>query len=374
MAHSFPLLTLNLGGVRTTTTLMGGIARMVSEYRPLVAGLVFFSTLMFPLMELTTQLYLLISLRMRRCPWGMRFLLRGLQIFRPWTMIEVFMVGVLVSMAKLDNVATVEPGVALWAFGTLTILLTWVTLMPLHVFWEASEACVENYQRPGWRLVTSPATHGYLTAAGAGLLACQYCGLLCKRPTLHKAGEGWACPRCGGALHQRKPQSLTLTWAYLGAATILYIPANILPVMRTTTLLGDKNDTILSGVIYLWNTGSWLLSVIVFIASIAVPILKVASLALLAFTAQKGFPWQLWQRAKLFRIVELTGRWSMLDVYVVTLMGALVHTRTVATIVAGPGATAFGIVVVLTMLAAQSFDPRLTWDTEENEDWDDRAA
>lgn len=372
VAHSFPLLTLDLGGVRTTTTLLGGITRMMNEYRPLVAGLVFFTTLMFPLVELTTQLYLLIALRMGQCPRGLRWLLRGLQMFRPWTMIEVLMVGILVSMAKLDNVAEVEPGVALWAFCILTVLLTWVTAMPLHAFWEAAEVCWHEYGRPTRKLETAPPTHGHLTSAGAGLVACQYCGLLC-RWLPHKAGTGFACPRCGGALHQRKLQSLALTWAYLAAAAILYIPANILPVMRTTTLLSTQDDTILSGVVYLWNTGSPLLAVIVFIASIVVPILKMASLALLAFMAQQGIPWQLWQRGRLFRIVELTGRWSMLDVYVVTLMGALVHTRSAVTIVAGSGATAFGVVVVLTMLASQSFDPRLTWDTSKNKEKYDRA-
>jgi len=273
----------------------------------------------------------------------------------------------LVSMAKLLHVARVEVGAALWAFSILTLLLTWVVSMPLHRFWEAAEVCLgPEIGYPDPPLVTLP-VEGRRTASRSGLVACQFCGLLSRRRPVPPDG-GLACPRCGGALHRRKPQSLPLTWAYLLAASILYIPANILPVMRTTTLLGVKDDTILSGVVYLWNTGSWLLAVIVFVASITVPLLKIASLALLAWMAKRRSSWQLWQRARLYRIVELTGRWSMLDIYVVTLMAALVHSSAFVTIVAGPGATVFGVVVVLTMLAAHHFDPRLTWDVDESKD------
>jgi paraquat-inducible protein A len=161
-----------------------------------------------------------------------------------------------------------------------------------------------------------------------------------------------------------KPGSLSRTWAFLVAAVILYIPANVLPVMHTEWLSGSEDDTILSGVIYLWSSGSWPLALVVFVASISVPLLKIATLGYLAASVQLGSTWQPRRRARLYRLVELIGRWSMLDIYVTAILVALVQAKALATIHAGPGALAFAAVVVLTMLAAMSFDPRLIWDAQ----------
>jgi paraquat-inducible protein A len=155
-------------------------------------------------------------------------------------------------------------------------------------------------------------------------------------------------------------------WAFAIAAMILYIPANTLPIMETSSLFGSQNDTIMSGVVYLWRSGSWYLALVVFIASILVPMAKLLALILLLVSVQLRSCWQPLQRAKLYRMVELVGRWSMLDVYVVTLLVALVQLDALATIKPGPGALAFGAVVVLTLLAAMHFDPRLIWDSLEN--------
>ena len=176
------------------------------------------------------------------------------------------------------------------------------------------------------------------------------------------------CPRCGARIHARKPDSLTRTWALLAAAFILYIPANMLPVMHTASILYSEDDTIMSGVIYLWTSGSWPLAVLVFCASITVPLAKLIALTTLTITAQRKTTWRPQERAKLYRLVELVGRWSMLDIFVVALMVGLVHFRSLATITAGPGAIAFGAVVVITMFAAMTFDPRLIWDPENKQD------
>jgi paraquat-inducible protein A len=148
---------------------------------------------------------------------------------------------------------------------------------------------------------------------------------------------------------------------------ILYIPANLLPIMETSSLFGSQADTIMSGVVYLWRSGSWYLALVVFIASILVPMAKLIALILLLVSVQLHSRWQPLQRAKLYRMVELVGRWSMLDVYVVTLLVALVQLDALATIRPGPGALAFGAVVVLTLFAAMSFDPRLIWDSLEQD-------
>ena len=202
----------------------------------------------------------------------------------------------------------------------------------------------------------------FTTAADAGLVSCHACGHVQPRarPDVHAR-----CARCDSPMHVRHPDSLTRTWALLFAAAILYIPANLLPVMHTASLVGDEDDTIMSGVAYFWTSGDAPLAVIVFIASILVPMLKLSVLALLAFTSQRGSTWRPVERTKLYRLVEFIGRWSMLDIFVVTLTVALVHFRSLAVITAGPGALAFGSVVILTMLASMQFDPRLIWDPVE---------
>jgi paraquat-inducible protein A len=202
------------------------------------------------------------------------------------------------------------------------------------------------------------------SAASQGLMACHTCGLLAK-PAAH-VHETW-CPRCGTPLHFRKPDSIGRTWAFLIAAAILYIPANVLPVMETSSLFGAQTDTIMSGVVYLWVSGSWPLAVVVFVASIMVPMLKIIALAFLAISVQFRSHWQPMQRARLYRLVEVVGRWSMLDIYVIAILVALVQLKALATIKAGPAAFAFAAVVILTIVAAMNFDPRLIWDPLENE-------
>ncbi|CAB3655385.1 Intermembrane transport protein PqiA [Paraburkholderia phenoliruptrix] len=201
-----------------------------------------------------------------------------------------------------------------------------------------------------------------LTASHAGLLVCHSCARVAPRA----AGRGaQSCTRCGARLHARHPASLSRTWALLISAAILYVPANLLPVMHTSSLVGSEDDTIISGVIYFWTSGSWPLAIVVFVASILVPMLKLSVLALLAVTAQRRSTWRPMERVKLYRMVERIGRWSMLDVFVITLTVALVRFESLAVITAGPGALAFGCVVILTMLASMQFDPRLIWDNVE---------
>jgi paraquat-inducible protein A len=202
----------------------------------------------------------------------------------------------------------------------------------------------------------------YLTASRAGLISCHACGLVQRRIRHEPHGKPQRCERCGAVLHRRNPDSLMRTWALLIAAAVLYIPANLLPVLHTTSLVGTEDDTIMSGVVYFWTSGDWPLAIIVFVASILVPMMKLTVLALLTITAQRRSRWRPHERTTLYRIVERIGRWSMLDIFVVTMTVALVRFKSLAEITAGPGAIAFGSVVILTMLASMQFDPRLIWD------------
>jgi len=198
-----------------------------------------------------------------------------------------------------------------------------------------------------------------MTAMHQGLQTCEACGLL-SRPAPGEV-EGH-CPRCDEELSFRKPASLQRTWALLIAAAVCYIPANVLPVLTTTTAKGAVSDTILEGVVLLWSPTGWPLSLIVLIASIMIPIGKIAALAYLLVTVQRGSIESNKQRVRMYRMVELIGRWSMVDVFVDTFTAALVQLQPLMAVEPASGLVFFAAVVVLTMLAAESFDPRLIWD------------
>lgn len=203
-----------------------------------------------------------------------------------------------------------------------------------------------------------------MTAASASLLSCHSCNLLSKMSGSH--GHSHAlCPRCGAPLHQRKTNSLTRTWALTIAAFIFYIPANVLPITVVTSLGKTQADTIMSGVIYFMLTGMWPIALVIFVASVAVPLLKLFVIAFLLISVQRKSRWRPEDRTRLYRIAEAVGRWSMVDIFVVTILVALVKLGGLATIDAGPAATYFAAVVVTTMFAAMSFDPRLIWDVME---------
>ncbi|MBF8176910.1 paraquat-inducible protein A [Herminiimonas contaminans] len=197
-------------------------------------------------------------------------------------------------------------------------------------------------------------------AINMGLIACHHCDTVWEQ-----AEEGAACGRCGAKLRTRKADSLNRTWAFLIAACMMYLPANLLPVMITKTLFGSQNDTIMSGVIYFWVSGAYGLAAIIFVASFLVPLFKLAALFILVLMAQRRSNWRRGERARLYHVIELIGRWSMLDVFVVALLAGLVRIQGFAEITAGLGIAAFGSVVVLTMLASLSFDPKLTWDGDD---------
>jgi paraquat-inducible protein A len=204
------------------------------------------------------------------------------------------------------------------------------------------------------------------SALRASLVACHDCGLV-SRLLPHAPDQAHHCRRCDALLHARKPASLSRTWALLLAAYILYIPANLLPVSTVIYLGHGEPDTILSGVKYLFASGDAPIGALLFFASICVPLLKMLSLTWLLLSVQFRWHWRPRDRTTLYRVVEAVGRWSMLDIFVISILVALVRLEALATIEAGAGAVCFAGVVVLTMFAAMSFDPRLMWDALESE-------
>lgn len=216
------------------------------------------------------------------------------------------------------------------------------------------------------------------TARQAGLIACHFCHTLSKAPANIKKGRFWQkqeirCPCCQSVLHSRIPNSLSRTWALTIAALILYIPANTLPIM-TVVYWGDgKPDTILSGVVQLLNEGMWPLALLIFIASIFIPILKLMTLIALLLSVQFKLKWRPKDRTTLYRITEFVGRWSMVDIFVIALLVALVQFGNTASVTPGIASLSFAAVIILTMFAAHIFDPRLIWDALEETDGTDHS-
>ncbi len=197
------------------------------------------------------------------------------------------------------------------------------------------------------------------TALNHGLQSCRECGLLSRPAPGVVVGR---CPRCDEELDFRKPDSLQRTLAYLIAASICYIPANLLPVLTTITSGSSESDTIMQGVVLLWSPTGWPLSIIVLFASVMIPSAKILALLYLVYSVKTGSLKNNQQRVKLYRMVEIIGRWSMVDVFVDTFTVALIQLQPLMSVEPGPGLLFFAAVVVLTMLAVESFDPRLIWD------------
>ena len=198
-----------------------------------------------------------------------------------------------------------------------------------------------------------------LKAAAHGMSCCLVCHQLVAMPP---GGEPRRCPRCGARVHTRIDGSLMVTWALTITGALLLLPANILPVMTVIYLGSGEPSTIISGVMQLYHAGLWGIALIVFVASIAVPVMKLVGLALLLVQIQLRVPLVPLQAMKLYRVVSGIGRWSLLDLFMISILVALVDMGAIAQVTAGPGSTAFATVVVVTMAAARSIDPRLIWD------------
>jgi paraquat-inducible protein A len=264
-------------------------------------------------------------------------------------MMDVFMLGILVAVVKLSQMATILPGVSLFAFAALILVL------------GAAQAALNPDLV--WSAVPLPrGVAAHPLSAGQDVLGCAVCDLVVARRAALRSGARLRCPRCTAVLHPRKPESLQRTWALILAAVICYLPATLLPIMTTTSLGRSQSDTILSGAMYLLTHDMWVLALIVFVASIVVPLFKILILSLLLISVGVRSAWRPRERTRLYRITETIGRWSMVDVFVVTILVALVRLGNLASVEAESGAIFFCAVVVLTMLAAMSFDPRLIWD------------
>jgi paraquat-inducible protein A len=351
IANIYPFMTFKLEGREQVSTLITGVLEFLDQGLWPLAVLVLAVTIVIPLAKMLGTLAVLIPVRYGLRVRGLGRLFRIVEIMHPWAMMEVFMLGVLVAYVKLTDLAILELGPALFAFTALIFVLA------------AAESSIEP--REIWTalgdqgLRKMPDRHKRHHLAG-----CHACGLV-----LDLSGQAHAaCPRCGSHMHHRKRDSLNRTWALVITAFILYIPANLFPVMTVISFGRGHPDTILSGVKAFIEADMWPLALLVFFASVTVPMLKLWGLVFLLISVQRKSSWRLRDRAVLFRIIESVGRWSMIDIFMISILIALVKLEAIATIEPGIGATSFAGVVVVTMIASMMFDPRLMWDAVEKKD------
>jgi paraquat-inducible protein A len=327
--------------------LFSGPVELVKRNMGPLALVVVFVTVAAPLARLIGTLYVLLRAGEVSPPNHLRRVFVLVEQLRPWSMIEVFVLGIFVAYVKLGDLVQITLAPGIYALLALTFVLAWLdTCLDRESIWHMLD---QRSVHP----LPSPGERRNLT----GAIACEICKSVNVTPK-----EDRRCHRCDSALHVRKPNSIARTWALVIAAAVLYIPANLYPVLTVMQLGAGSPSTILGGVEELVKSRMYPLAALVFFASIAVPMLKLVGLTTMLVATQTGYTGWLRDRTRLYHVVRWIGRWSMIDIFMEALLGALVKFGSVVTIEPGIGALAFCGVVILTMFAAESFDPRLMWD------------
>lgn len=343
----FPFMSYDAGGSDRTIGLIDSVTTLVSLDYLFLAGLIATVILLLPALFLCGLLYVLLPLRFGKQSAYSLMVLKLSLLMLPWSMVVVFLIAVLVSIIKLASSADIGLGLSFYAFALFGFFLT-ATIMT-----------IDNHQIWGWLLAPEyPDTGVQGNALSQQLTACPVCHNTVPLNYSY-------CQRCGSTVSARKPHSIQRTVAYLSVAILLYVPANILPIMQTRLFGKDELNTILGGIQVLWRSGSYPIAIIIFIASIMVPITKMISLTWLSYSVTYNNSSRLREKTLLYRITDFVGRWSMLDVFVVAILTSLINQGKILAVYPGPAIIAFSGVVIFTILAAMSFDPRLLWDKSE---------
>ena len=343
------LLSVSAAGQLRNANLLTGPEELRSFGLWELSVVVLATTFAAPLARILCMIAVLVGLRLPHRPPFIRMIYAWIERLRPWSMVEIFLLGLFVAYVRLSGIAHIDLGPAILALATLTVTMLAADIMlDPQAVWEALGAQdrgdAEHHPQAG------------LLGATLHRMGCDTCRLVTR------GRDGALCPRCGFALRHRKPNSLTRTWALVLASLILYIPANTFPFLTVIRFGSGQPSTILQGVRELMAIGEWPLALLVFFASISVPVLKLVGLILLLTTTMAGLRTRRRDRTVLYRVLDAVGRWSMIDVFMESILVALVQFGAVVTIIPGPGAIAFAAVVILTMFAARTFDPRLIWD------------
>ena len=348
------LMSVQKAGIMHGAGLFSGPEELVHRGMPGLAIVVVFVTVVAPFVKLLGELYVLIRLHETTPPPHLRHVFVLTEKLRPWSMIEVFVFGVFVAYVKLGDVVQIGLDAGVYALLALTFVVIWADgALDREAIWERLDRRGQTDNTV--ELASEGASQNPVPV---GAVACETCELV----SVPRPGDP-RCPRCDSALHARKPDSLTRTWTLVIAAAVLYVPANLFPVLTVMQLGAGSPSTILGGVRELVATGMYPLAALVFFASVAVPSLKIIGLTIMLVATQTGRTGWLQDRTRLYYAVRWIGRWSMIDIFMEALLGALVRFGSVVTIEPGIGAVAFCGVVILTIFAAETFDPRVMWDT-----------
>jgi paraquat-inducible protein A len=350
-----PLLMVSSHGAFRSCWLSSGIVGLWQQGFAPLAVIVGAFCVVFPYAYLAALIAVLAGLRLgARAHLGPVF--RWLMGLRPWMMLEIFLVGCFVAYSRLRLVVDVHVLAGGWCLMAATgALLFALTQLDERTVWEALPLR-HGPRRSWWHWGRRASDRGAPDRA----IACTACELL-----VTVARPGVPCPRCGAALHHRKPYAFRVTAALVAAAFMLYVPANALPVLTLVSLGNEQSNTIITGVLELIHNQLWPLAIIVFLASIVVPLLKLCGLTWMLLATVQGSPRTLIARTRFFRFIDTVGSWSNIDVFVASMLVGLLQFGTIAQARAGGGLVAFAAVVVLTMIATRTFDTRLMWDASQ---------
>nr|WP_254066649.1 paraquat-inducible protein A [Acidisoma sp. S159] len=352
VACLMPLMSVSTAGISLSADLFTGPERLQQRGIWELALIVLFTTVAAPFLKLLGMAYVLIGLKMSRPPRHLRRVFGWIERLRAWSMVEVYLLGVFVAYVKLVDIVHIDIGLALYALGLL--ILTTVAadaVLDRQAVWEEME-------RRGLSDESRGTNATVMLFEGRHPASCETCG----KVGFLGVGSRPSCSRCGSRLHHRKPNHMARCWALVIAAIVLYVPANVYPVLTVVHLGSGAPSTILGGVEELLDAGMYPLAALVFFASILVPVLKLGGLIILMISTQFAWAGRLLDRTRLYRIVSVIGRWSMIDIFMESILVALVQFGAIATIEPGFGAISFCGVVILTIFAAEAFDPRSMWD------------
>ena len=352
-----PFLTIRMLGRARGSTVESGAWAFLDDGLWTLSLVLVATVVLVPLSRLALRLVVLGGLATRRPP---RWLFRPLRWhgqLGAWSMLEIFLFGALVSIVRLAGLAEVQFGPAVYGLAAVVLAMAVAdAAFEPQAVWDEMEA-------RGVRAFAPQAARDAMETRGAAAAPSMLGCPCCRRVTL--ASPGTPCARCGTPLDRRKPASVSRTWALIVAAAILYVPANLYPVMTIVSLGRGAPHTIIGGIFEFAAAGYWPLALMVCLASVVVPLLKLVGLSVMLLQIRGGSAQALPQRTRLYRLIEALGRWSMVDIFVVAVLVALVRFGGLASITAEVGAACFGAVVILTMLAVETFDPRLMWDAAE---------
>lgn len=357
-AITMPIMTISVVGLEGKGSVIESMSVMLKTGYPFVGTMVFLVGILFPLVKLALLFWVALFLKIDRIPQYLASIFRTYKHLSEWGMVEVYMLGILVSIIKMHSMGALDFNLGFFCFFALCLVtVASSVVVDDHAFWKRFDLQEEENEPP-----VTITDQSALTARQAGLMRCHDCGMLVTNVGA-KEDEIVRCPRCRAEIHSRKPGSISTTWALVICSIILFLPANFLPIMRVDFLGTPDISTIMDGIIYFFHEGEYFVGGIIFVASVLVPLYKIVGMMIILLSIRYGWSGWLKHKTRMFHFVEFIGRWSFLDIFVIALLAAMIQFGMLTSIGASPAARYFTAVVITTMFAAIVFDPRILWDS-----------